>query len=235
MLEYQAIVFDVSDTLVEYSPNYAQIFGDRLRYLGFEVSEEKAKEISKMVNLAIGEQNLRESHGAPHLLEAELNELLDKTALLCITDESNCCQQYLSKLSKLQMPKQKMNVISDVFSVLDVIKSKYRLAIVSNHYTWLIEYLHKLNLATYFESIVISESAGVSKPDIRIMHILLNELKLEAKSCLYIGDQPMDLLCSKEIGMDCAWIADKEYILPESIPYKEDYRINRLNDLLNIL
>ncbi|MGF7142985.1 FMN phosphatase YigB (HAD superfamily) [Anaerotaenia torta] len=31
MLKYKAIVFDVSDTLVEYSPNYAQIFGDRLR------------------------------------------------------------------------------------------------------------------------------------------------------------------------------------------------------------
>lgn len=133
------------------------------------------------------------------------------------------------------MPKQEMKVISDVFNVLDVIKSNYRLAIVSNHYTWLMEYLNESNLSSYFESIIISENVGVSKPDIRIMHILLNELELEAKNCLYVGDQPMDVLCSKEIGMDCAWIADKEEILPEVVPYKEDYRISKLTDLLNIL
>lgn len=133
------------------------------------------------------------------------------------------------------MPKQEMKVISDVFNVLDVIKSNYRLAIISNHYTWLMEYLNESNLSSYFESIIISENVGVSKPDIRIMHILLNELELEAKNCLYVGDQPMDVLCSKEIGMDCAWIADKEEILPEVVPYKEDYRISKLTDLLNIL
>lgn len=235
MMKYKAVVFDVSDTLVEYTPNYAKIYGDRLRYLGFDISEEKAKEISKIINRTIGEQNLRERNGEPHLDEAELNELLDKAALLCVTDESNCSEQYLSRLSKLQLPKQEMKVISDVFNVLDLLKDKYRLAIVSNHYSWLMERLESLNLATYFEPIVISESVGVSKPDIRIMQILLNELELEAESCLYVGDQPMDVLCSKESGMDCAWIADKNDILPKTIPYKEDYRINRLSDLLQIL
>lgn len=61
-MKFKAIVFDVSDTLVEYRPNYAQIFGERLRYLGFEVSEEKTKEIWKMVKWTIGEQNYRERH-----------------------------------------------------------------------------------------------------------------------------------------------------------------------------
>ncbi len=234
MLKYQAIVFDVSDTLVEYSPNFAQIYGDRLRYLGFEVSEEKAKEISKMVNLAIGEQNLRESHGE-HLEEAGLNELLDKAALLCVIDESNCCQQYLSKLKELRLPKQEMKTISGVYGVLDAIKDKYRLAIVSNHYSWLIEHLKNMNLASYFESIIISENVGVSKPDIRIMQILLNALELDAAVCLYVGDQPMDVLCSKEIGMDCVWIADEDDQLPKSFPYQEDYRISRISDLLKIV
>lgn len=44
-MKYEAIIFDVSDTLVEYSHNYAQIYGKRLHVLGFEVSNEKAKEI----------------------------------------------------------------------------------------------------------------------------------------------------------------------------------------------
>ncbi len=138
-------------------------------------------------------------------------------------------------LKELQIPKQEMRVITDVFTVLDRIKDRYRIVIVSNHYTWLIESLNNLKLAPYFEAIIISESVGVAKPDIRIMQILLDKLKLEAESCLYVGDQPMDVLCSKEIGMDCAWIADKEDILPELIPYQEDFRISRISDLLNIL
>lgn len=76
---------------------------------------------------------------------------------------------------------------------------------------------------------------GVAKPDSRIMQIALKELSLEAKDCIYIGDQPMDVLCAKQIGMDCVWIAPEDYVLPESIPYREDYRIANILDLLNIL
>lgn len=235
MTRYEAFVFDVSDTLVEYCPNYAQIFGDRLRSIGFEISNDKANEISKAINWAIGEQNLKEQHGAPYLLEAELNELLDKTALSCVTNENNYNQQHLNKLKKMQMPKQKMLIISDVIRVLEFLKLKYRLAIVSNHYAWLMDYLTTSGLAPYFESIIISDIVGVAKPNVRIMQIVLDELALNPKSCLYIGDQPMDVLCAKQIGMDCAWIATKDCILPKSIPYKEDYRIARLSELLNIL
>ena len=59
-MKYESIIFDVSDTLVEYSPNYARIFGDRLRGLGFEVSDEKVKKISRIVNWTIGEQTQKE-------------------------------------------------------------------------------------------------------------------------------------------------------------------------------
>ena len=61
------------------------------------------------------------------------------------------------------------------------------------------DYLDKINLASYFDAIVISENVGVSKPDIRIMQIVLNELELEAKDCLYVGDQPMDVYALKRL------------------------------------
>lgn len=76
---------------------------------------------------------------------------------------------------------------------------------------------------------------GVAKPDSRIMQIVLEELVLDAKDCIYIGNQPMDVLCAKQIGMDCVWIAPEDYVLPESIPYREDYRIASISELLGIL
>jgi beta-phosphoglucomutase-like phosphatase (HAD superfamily) len=89
-LKYEALIFDVGDTLVEYSPNYAQIFGDRLRNLSLEVSEEKAKEISRAVNWAIGEQTQKEQCGEPRISDQEYNTLIDEAALSCVLNDDIC-------------------------------------------------------------------------------------------------------------------------------------------------
>lgn len=128
-----------------------------------------------------------------------------------------------------------MYVISGVFETLNVLKEKFRLAIVSNHYAWLKEYLEEIRLAPYFETIVISEIVGVEKPNVQIMQIALKELNLFPEDCLYVGDHPFDVLCAKETGMDCAWIASENSILPEIVPFKEDYKINNVKQLLGIL
>jgi putative hydrolase of the HAD superfamily len=203
--------------------------------LGFEVSGEKAKEISRAVYWAIGEQTRREQSGEPRLSEEAYKTLLDKSTLTCVINENTCSKRYLIELSTIDIPKQEMTVIPGVIDVLNMLKENYRMAIVSNHYPWLMDYLHKLNLAPYFESIVISDIVGVAKPNVRIMQIVLEELGLKAENCLYVGDQPYDVLCSKEAGMDCAWIVTDGSELPESIPYKEDYRIGKLSDLLDFL
>lgn len=234
-MKYEAILFDVSDTLVEYSPNYAQIFGDRLRGLGFEVCQEKSKEISRVVNWTIGEQIQKEQCGEPHINDEELNVLLDKAALSCVNNKGISIENYLLDLNKIPIPKQDITIIPGVIEVLSLLKSKYRLAIVSNHHCWLMNCLRDIGLAPYFESIIISDIVGVAKPNVRIMQIALVELGLKAENCLYVGDQPIDVLCSKQIGMDCAWITEDNCTLPTSILYEEDYRIHRLSDLLNIL
>jgi putative hydrolase of the HAD superfamily len=97
------------------------------------------------------------------------------------------------------------------------------------------DYLDDLGISKYFEAIIISDIVGVAKPNISIMQIILNQLDLKAEKCLYVGDQPIDVLCSKQIGMDCAWITTDECKLPKIIPYKEDFRINNISDLLQIL
>lgn len=234
-MKYDAIIFDVSDTLVEYSPNYAKIYGDRLRNLGFIISNDKAKEISRIINWTICEQTRIEQLGEPHITKVELNTLVDKAALSCVMDKEMSKKEYLSILSLLPIPEQKMTIIPGVINVLKVLKEKYRLAIVSNHYSWLKDYLDDIGLTAYFEMVIISEIVGVSKPDIRILQIALDELGLESKQCLYVGDQPYDVLCSKQIGMDCVWINVDNVELPEVISFREDYRINNILELLDIV
>ena len=75
----------------------------------------------------------------------------------------------------------------------------------------------------------------MEKPDVGIMEIALSELMLPPEACLYVGDHPLDVLCAKEAGMDCAWIVGDWGELHESIPYKEDYRIGNVADLVGML
>ena len=48
-MAYKAIIFDLSDTLIEYTPNFAQIYSERVGSLGYDISEEMAKELSKLI------------------------------------------------------------------------------------------------------------------------------------------------------------------------------------------
>ena len=76
---------------------------------------------------------------------------------------------------------------------------------------------------------------GVEKPDLRIMELVLSELDLSPESCLYVGDHQLDVLCSKQAGMACVWIARPETKLHDSIPFSEDYKIDKVTQLLDIL
>ncbi len=234
-MKYKAIIFDVSDTLIEYSPNWAQIFGDKIRSLGIDVSDEITWKINNAVYWANGEQTRREQNGAPRATEDELSRLMDEAALSCVQYPSEMKDSYLQIMARTPMPKQKMTVIPGVFDMLDALKRKYRLAIVSNHYKWLVDYLKEYKFYDYFESVIISEVVGMEKPNVRIMELVLNELHLPPESCLYVGDHQLDVLCSKQAGMDCAWITRADTKLHDSIPFCEDYKIGKVTQLLDIL
>lgn len=234
-MKYEAIIFDVSDTLVEYSPNWAQVFSNKISSLGIDVSEKLTREINNAVYWANGEQTRREQKGAPRAAEDELSRIMDEAALSCVDCPIELKETYLGIMSHIPMPKQKMTVISGVFDLLNTLQEKYRLAIVSNHFKWLIDYLKDAKLYDYFETIIVSEVVGVEKPNVRIMELVLKELGLPPERCLYVGDHPLDVLCSKQAGMDCAWITREEAKLHESIPFSEDYKISKVIHLLDIL
>ncbi|MCL2343697.1 MAG: hypothetical protein FWC62_07360 [Firmicutes bacterium] len=48
-MRYQAIIFDVGDTLLQYRPSWAETFGGKLRALGFETSQETIWAVSNAV------------------------------------------------------------------------------------------------------------------------------------------------------------------------------------------
>jgi len=237
MKKYKAVIFDVGDTLLEHYPSQRQIYIERLKYLGFDIDENDentAANISDAISKSANGQIAKEQNGAPRMSDEDFAVMLDKAVLRCVyagEDEA----EYLEKLKGFPMPKDELRIIPGAKEVLRGLQDMgYRLGIVSNHRVWLPDYLKQIGLSQFFETIVVSEIVGVEKPDIRIMQIALENLDLNASDCLYVGDHPFDVFCAKKAGIDCAWVAAApEAVLPESVPYKEDYRIQKLQDLLN--
>ena len=231
-MKYKAVIFDLGDTLLTSFPSQRQIYASRLAYLGYKIDSETAVLVENAITNAANKQIAKETKGAPRMPDDVFERMLDLAALSCV-DMRDCTEQLLKTLHALPLPRQELTVVQGAKSVLQVlIRAGYRLGVVSNHKKWMIDYLKKEELAGYFETIVISEIVGIEKPDVRIMQIAMVNLGLNAVDCVYVGDHPFDVLCAKSAGMDCVWLSSADAVLPADIPYNEDYRISRLEDLL---
>ena len=231
-MKYKAVIFDLGDTLLTSFPSQRRIYASRLEYLGYKIDSETAVLVENAITNAANGQIAKETKGAPRMPDDVFECMLDIAALSCV-DTRDRTEQLLKTLHALPLPRQELTVVQGAKSVLQaLIRIGYRLGVVSNHKKWMMDYLKKEELAGYFETIVISEIVGIEKPDVRIMQIAMANLGLDAVDCVYVGDHPFDVLCAKSAGMDCVWLSSADAVLPADIPYSEDYRISRLEDLL---
>ena len=236
-MKYSVILFDVGDTLIELSPNIADIYSERMVSMGIVVSDAQKRSMGNQIETVSRAQIRNEVNGAPRMSDEDFEMMLAKEMLkfVCPTSTKEDIDRQLGHLIKTPLRKQELVLISNVIKVLSELKERsYRLGIVSNHKKWLPDLLAKLGILRYFECIVVSEIVGYEKPDVRIMEIALNKLAVSAEDCLYVGDHPYDVYCAKKAKIDCVWIAPKEEEL--DIPdYQEDYRISTIVELLDVL
>jgi HAD superfamily hydrolase (TIGR01509 family) len=82
-------------------------------------------------------------------------------------------------------------------------KRSYRLVIVSNENSALIDMLRSLQLMDLFEVILLAEDVGVSKPNPEIFFSLFEELDVQATEILHVGDRyATDVLGAQRAGME---------------------------------
>ncbi|KZD26787.1 2-haloalkanoic acid dehalogenase [Bacillus cereus] len=88
------------------------------------------------------------------------------------------------------------SINQNTINFLNSIKMHIKVGIITNGSTQRQKAkIFNTNLNRYFETIIISEEAGCSKPDKRIFELALNELNMEPEDVLFVGD---DL--EKDIG-----------------------------------
>lgn len=87
-----------------------------------------------------------------------------------------------------------------------------------------------LGIEGYFDSILISEAVGISKPDPRIFQRALDELGVIAAHSIFVGDHPEnDVRASRNMGMVGVWKRDDYWSEAEA-----DFIIDDLAELLSV-
>ncbi|SES42654.1 HAD family hydrolase [Psychrobacillus sp. OK032] len=143
-----------------------------------------------------------------------------------------------SELASLfpNMRKESPFIYEETFEVLDQLKGKYTLLLMTNGSPSLQNTKLEISpeIAPYFDHILISGAFGKGKPDPSIFAHALDLVGLHPEEALMVGDNLMtDILGASKIGMQSVWINREDKVTSDEV--KPTYTIANLRELLAIL
>jgi len=163
--------------------------------------------------------------------EMRFGRLIDTFALLNLKIE----QEVLEILADeyIQFLPENNHLFEGAFELLDYLKPKYNLHIITNGFHDLQN--HKINnasLTPYFKTITNSESTGVKKPNPIIFEFALRQANAKRESSIMIGDCiHADVLGAMNCGMDAILFS----VIKKNLEDKNIKQINHLLDLKQFL
>lgn len=124
-------------------------------------------------------------------------------------------------------------VVSNAVEILDYLKPKYSLGILSNGFPRVQESkLSRLNMQSYFEYKIYSEDVGVAKPYPGIFSAAANKSNSRPLETVYIGDSyENDIVGAKNFGWPAIFFNPKKTLGDNSLA---DFTISDLIELKDI-
>ena len=113
--------------------------------------------------------------------------------------------------------------------------SKHRLGMITNGYGEAQRRrLDACGIADLFEALIISDEAGMRKPDPRIFELALAEMGISREEALFVGDSIADdYEGARSVGIDFCFYNRDDCTLPREVTPK--YEIHRLTEIMNLL
>jgi len=123
--------------------------------------------------------------------------------------------------------------------ILEALKARYRLGIVSNFYGNLEAVCRSAAIAPLFGVMVDSQCVGAEKPDPAIFRVALETLRATPETTVFVGDSlRRDREGARRMGMRFIWIAPQNVQTAETRASAEPpihATVTRLPDLMKIL
>ncbi|MBC8161918.1 MAG: HAD family hydrolase [Roseiflexaceae bacterium] len=199
--QYQAILFDLDDTLYDlrayWTRRLARAFATVCsRYPQLDAEQLCDRAVQSKVYMA----------QMPDFLRAHE---VDDEALIAVVAE-----QYRHNWF------EELELADDARDVLGQLRHSFKLGLVTNGPSRTQRpKIERFGLVELMDVIVVSEEAGVAKPDPAIFYFALKQLRVAPAQALYVGDSvENDLYGAAAAGMSAVWVNSRNEQLPPDVP-----------------
>jgi putative hydrolase of the HAD superfamily len=221
------IFFDLDHTLWDFQKNSALTFDFLLKKYQINIDLNKFLNIYIPINFSYWKLYRDEKITKEFLRYNRLKSSFEKLNISLSDDVINkIADDYV-----ISLPVNNF-LIKDTILVLDYLKRKYRLHIITNGFT---EVQNKKivnsQIKKYFHSIIDSETVGVKKPNIKIFDYALKISGARSKNSLMIGDNlEADILGALNAGFHAIHFNNNN-----EAPHEHCLILNELKSLLECL
>ena len=225
---YEAILFDLDDTLLDFSACETEALRKAFTLAEIEVANDGVWSAIWKTYKAISDRYWQQKQNTGLSRQQVIEASLKDTFIVLknnFSDSSQLAQIYWNTFC------QTACLNPGVKQTIELLSNTYKLGVVTNGYTDSQKSRLKASgLANYFQSVIVSESIGYRKPAPEIFNIALDNLQVKPEVTLFVGDSiTHDRQGAINAGIDfCHY--DRR-----STQIDSKYRITQISQLIKIV
>lgn len=231
MADYQHILFDLDHTLWDFERNSQETLEELYHYYKFnrydKFSIDEFVNTFREVNTLLWELYDRDEIDRSFIRSRRFRMVLTQLGIPEKEIPEDISDVYLS------ICPTKGNVIQDAFIVLDYLKDRYQLHVITNGFDDIQETkLNSSNLKKYFSRVFTSEAVGFKKPSKEMFEKAVEWIGTDKRSCVMVGDNlETDIKGAINANLDVIFFNPGK--ISHDLPVT--FEIDRLADLKSIL
>ena len=236
-LDVKGVIFDYGGTLGTRGDHWSEVLWDGYQHMNVEVKKEDFRKA-----YVHGERSLATNPIIqPDFHFVDVLRAKNKLQLDYLTENgmlqlSNLAKVDLAERMALYENEQTNEVLEESKSVLEYLKDRYPMVLVSNFYGNINTILSDAGIDHYFKRVIESAVVGVRKPNPAIFALGVCALDLPASQVVVVGDTfDKDIAPAHSLGCRTVWIKGlqwEEKPCDETMP---DGIISRITELKNYL
>ncbi|EGJ99759.1 HAD family hydrolase [Dysgonomonas gadei] len=203
----KGIIFDYGGTIDSNGKHWAEVLWDAYVDNGVPVSKEQFREAYVYAERYLATHPVIEAEDNFFILlrkkiDLQIDYLINKGFL----PENDKTKSYSLAIST-QCYTFVRSLIEKEKPLLEILKSRYPMVLVSNFYGNVQSVLSDFELLDYFDDIIESAVVGIRKPDPAIFGLGVQSLDIPASSVVIIGDSyTKDIVPARSLGCHTIWL-----------------------------